>query len=510
MRREDIDLRQAARAGEPQACLEIARRLLEGDGGFARNPTLGLAYLQQELARQRPDALRLVARAVPLEVIVAQRLQPVLANGVAEDCPASLLKLGVLLALERHRRPAALPLLRLSAWFGARLTPELLDDPNAFAAALAQLPRALLDPGPFALQAGRAALQSEDLASACYCIQLGAGLADADELAELVLRAVRLGATTRQRLELPVELVETALRSRSRKGDAEAQYALGCGLAGLRYGHLEARQIARQRCANRATGWLLRAADAGRHAAWLDLFHLAPDTRAALAGRDVARFFLEKAARSGLVEAQTRLGTLLLAEATCLRTAEEALHWLAGAADAGAPDAATVMRTLVLPLPALPADDEQQVLERVAALDRDIGMRLALARALHLTRHEALGFNAARDLRPWGLALPGTSKENPKGRLAPVVDAGMKAALQQARTFYAGCSPLDGTLVPQRARALKRIYELLGLSGDNFFAESIGRSWTHYGYGRHWASHATGKVGEMLGPHIQHGAFAHG
>lgn len=494
MRREDIDLRQAARAGEPQACMEMARRLLEGDAGFARNPTLGLAYLQQQLARGRPDALQLVARAVPLEVIVAHRLEAALARGVEEDCPASLLKQGVLLALQRARRAEALPLLRLSACFDGRLTPELLEDPVRFADAIAGVPRNLLDPTAVALHCGRSALQAEDLATACYCIQLAATLDDGDELAELVVRAVRLAAAVVQRFELPVALVEAALRTCSRKGDAEAQYALGCALAGLRYGHLEPQQIARQRCTNRATGWLLRAADAGRHAAWLDLFHLAPETRATLAGQDVARFFLEKAARSGLVEAQTRLGTLLLAEATCLRTAEDAMHWLASAATAGAAGAAQVMRTLVLPLPALPTDYEQQVLERVAALDRDLAMRLTLARKLHLTRHEALAFNAARDLRPWGLVLPGSSKENPKGRLAPAVDAAMQAALAEARAFYTGSSPLDGTLVPQRTRALKRVFELLALSGDNFFAESIGRSWTHYGYGRHWASRATGAV----------------
>jgi TPR repeat protein len=488
MRREDIDLRQAARAGEPQACMEMARRLLQGDAGFARNPTLGLGYLQQQLARGKPDALHLVAREVPLEVIVAHRLQSALAHGVEEDCPASLLKLGVLYALDRARRAEALPLLRLSAYFGGRLSPELLERPAAFAEAIAGVPRVLLDPVALALLRGREALQADDLATACYCIELAATLSDSDELADLTLRSVRLAATAGQRFELPVAIVEAALRSRSRKGEAEAQYALGCALAGLRYGHLEPHQIARQRCTNRATGWLLRAADAGRHAAWLDLFHLAPETRAMLAGQDVARFFLEKAARSGMVEAQTRLGTLLLAEATCLRTAEDALHWLASACDAGAADAATVLRTLVLPLPALPPDYEQQVLERVATLDRDLAMRLTLARALHLTRHEALGFNAARDLRAWGLVLPGSSKENPKGRLAPAVDAAMKSALQQARAFYAGSSPLDGTLAPQRTRALKRVFELLALSGANFFADSIGRSWTHYGYGRHWAA----------------------
>ncbi|MEO5669260.1 MAG: hypothetical protein ABIR26_01100 [Ramlibacter sp.] len=510
MRRDEIDLRQAARSGEPQACMEIARRLFAGESGFARNPTLGLAYLQGELARGLPAALRLIARGVPLDVIVAHQLQSALGRGVEEECAESLLKLGVLLALERGRRHEALPLLRLSGYLGARLTPELLDDPEAFGRALSALPLNLLDPERVAVHCARAALQQGDLSTACYCIQLGVSLGDSDDLAQLAVRATHSAATQGHRLELPVAVVESSLRARSRAGDAEAQYALGCALAGLRYGHLEPHQVARQRCANRATGWLLRAADAGRHAAWLDLFHLAPEMRAMLAGQDVARFFLEKAARSGLVEAQTRLGALMLAEATCLRTAEEALQWLHGAALAGAADAAMVMRTLMLPLPALPQDYERQVLGRVSALDRDIGMRMALARTLHLTRHEALGFNAARDFRPWGLVLPGSSKENPKGRLAPAVDPPMNALLREARAFYAASSPLDGTLAPQRMRAFRRILDQLVISEENFFANSIGRSWTHYGYGRHWASRATGAVGEMLGPRLRQVGLAHG
>src|SRR5437870_4385860 len=100
MRREDIELRRCARGGNPQACLEIARKLFAGEDGFARNAKLGLAYLQKELADGRAAAMELVAEWVPLELIVAHRLQAVLAKGMREDCPASLAKLGVLFALD--------------------------------------------------------------------------------------------------------------------------------------------------------------------------------------------------------------------------------------------------------------------------------------------------------------------------------------------------------------------------------------------------------------------------
>src|SRR5687767_1230589 len=48
MRREDIDLRNAARGGDPAACLAMAERLFTGARGVAQNHRLGLAYLQQE------------------------------------------------------------------------------------------------------------------------------------------------------------------------------------------------------------------------------------------------------------------------------------------------------------------------------------------------------------------------------------------------------------------------------------------------------------------------------
>jgi hypothetical protein len=270
MRREDIELRRAARNGQPQACMEMARRLFAGEPGFARNPKLGLAYLQQELAAGRPEALALVAREVPLEVLVSQRLHAALAHGVQEDCPSSLLKQGVLWAMRRGTRGDSLPLLRLCGRLAPGLTPEVLDDPERFAHVLAPLPRELVDAAQLALLCAREALAAGDLPDACYAIRMACKLQGVEAAAPLACDAVRHAAASGHRFELPVALVEAALRARSEQSDAEAQYALGCALAGLPYGHLQPAQIARQQCTTRATGWLLRAADAGRHAARLD------------------------------------------------------------------------------------------------------------------------------------------------------------------------------------------------------------------------------------------------
>ena len=75
MRREHIELRNAARRGDPRACLAMGERLFTGTQGFVRNPRLALAYLQQELSRGSHPAMALVAEHAPLELLVLHRLQ---------------------------------------------------------------------------------------------------------------------------------------------------------------------------------------------------------------------------------------------------------------------------------------------------------------------------------------------------------------------------------------------------------------------------------------------------
>ncbi|MBI2771459.1 MAG: hypothetical protein HYX47_17675 [Burkholderiales bacterium] len=499
MKREDIELRRAARDGDARACLAMAGKLFAGEGGIQRNVNLGLAYVQQQLAGGHPETLALVARCVPLEAIVAQRLRAALTHAIGEGCPMARLKKGIWLAMSQASRGDGVALMRASGMEALGVSPDAVDDPRAFAAMLATLAAGIVDPARLALVCARDALDAGDLATACYCIRLAAEFPPVDELDELACRAVYFAAREGQALALPPALVEGALRRRSDKGEIEPQYVLGCALAGIPYGSLAAVQLVKEHSPARAAGLLLRAADAGKHDAWLDLFHTAQGARSGVAGSEVARFFLEKAARAGLADAQTRLGVLLLAEATSVQAAEEGVGWLAAAAQGGNAAAAGVLGTLVLPVPDLPVEYERGLLEKISALDRDLGVRMALARGLHLTRHEALSFNPACDFRAWGLVLSGSSKENPKGRLAPAVTTEMKLELQRVRAFYGQAAPVGGSLMLQRARAQKRVFEMLSISQAMFFASDIGRSWSHYGYGRHWASRTTGVVHTVLG-----------
>jgi len=212
-----------------------------------------------------------------------------------------------------------------------------------------------------------------------------------------------------------------------------------------------------------------------------------------------AATFLEKAAASGVMPAQRKLGALLLKEATSLERAEQGVHWLSQAADGGDAAAHELLKTLVLPLPALAPAIEDSIVAKVRAVDAELAARLTLARAFHLTRREALNFNARRDVRAWGLLIPGTSKENPKGRLAPAVHEPMRAELQRVASFFGGSSALEAALAVQKARMQRRVFEALAISESTFFAAEIGRSWSHYGFGRHWAARAAPLLDEWLG-----------
>lgn len=472
MRREDIVLRDAARRGEPGACLEMATRLFAGKNGFAQNYKLGLAYLQQELERQSKPAILLVGDTVPLEVLIVQQAKPALAAAARFGLQAAMLKLGVWQILSRAHRREGVEWLTRSAGIGGDCTTQDFNDPRKFAALLkTRIPADILDAGQVFLAGTREALKDQDAQDASYCIRAAVQVLEPDDrLAEAVSAAVRLAATTTVPLGLPADLVEFSLASRSEQGEVEAQYGLGCAFAGIPYGHLLPQELATRTNLRRAAALLLRAADAGKSEAWLNLYQITSDYRSAAGNQEAARFFLEKAAKCGVVQAQRKLGALLLREATSLERAESGVHWLSAAAEGGDGAARELLETLVLPL----------------------------ARAFHLTRREALNFNARRDIRPWGVLIPGTSKENPKGRLAPAIHEPMKAELQRVASFFNAVPSFENIFALQKARTQREVFKALSISENMFFPAEIGRSWSHYGFGRNWAAKAAPLLKELL------------
>jgi TPR repeat protein len=501
MKREDLLLREAARRGDARASLEMARRLFTGKEGFARNFKLGLAYLQQDLAQGARPAVLLVAQAVPLEILMAQQARAVLAAAAEWGCASAMTKLGLWQLLHRAERAQGLAWLRRAQVIAPESEAELAD-PLALARALrAGFAREVLEPGEVLLAGAQEALAAHDVQGASDCVRAAAELMPAQgRLARLVWAVIERVAAQGDAatLALPVDLVEACLVERSEHGEADAQFTLGCALANVPCGALAPRQLVARSNLRRAAALLLRAADAGKAQAWLQLFEITSDPRSAAGNQEAARFFLEKAACAGVCVAQRKLGALRLREATSLERAEQGVHWLSAAAQAGDEPARALLRTLVLPLPSLPPSLEDSIVQKVRAVDAELAARLALARAFHLTRREALNFNPRRDIRPWGVLIPGTPSENPKGRLAPAVDEPMKLQLQRlALLFEAGAAP-GHLLAAHKARTQRYVFKALSIPEDMFFPPEIGRSWSHYGFGRHWAARAAPLLDSVL------------
>src|SRR6185369_16413866 len=404
MRLEDIRLRDAARNGDAKACNEIAVRLFSGSNGFGRNFKLGLAYLQHALLKKVPSAILLAGEAVPLDILMAQGCRDTLAEAARLGSSKSRLKLGIWMMLRRDERGEGARWIKLSEGGTRKWDAVTFDDPGELVTLLKSIASCdLVDRSEVPLSGALCALKDLSIHDACCCLRAGAQLgAERERFAELVFLTVQLAASRGADLDLPVDLIESSLWSRAEQGEVEAQYALGRALAGSAYGHLKWDQLARRVDVRSSAALLLRAAHGGKREAWLDLAEMAPGYTTSCGNREMARFFLERAAESGLVEAQRKLGTALLKDATSVERAEVGVYWLSQAAGKGDTVADELLRTLVLPLPELSAEYENTVIERIRAISPDLGARIALARALHLTRREAMTFNAKQNIRPWG------------------------------------------------------------------------------------------------------------
>lgn len=468
----------------------MADCLFSGAARAPRGYALGLAYLREQLDKRNTAALLLVGNRVPLDVAVTLQVTTHLRTAADLGSRVAMLKWGTLMALRSESRDAGIRLIersRISVVYDLGLRQH---DPRAISSFLKALPPEVADGFELALLEARSALNAGDLERACSFIVVASHIIPASrKLAQTVWSAVEFAATTQASLDLPVELVECSLNFCSTNGDPEAQYGLGCALAGIPYRQLAPHHIVRSGNADKAATLFLSAADAGRRDAWLNLSELLASGRSGKTRKGMARFFLEKAAQAGVVQAQARLGAALLKEARSLESAEAAIRWLTMAAEESSVTARELLATLVLPIPALAPDHESSILQKIAELDFELGARATLARVLHLTKREAMNFSA-RDIRPWGLLIPGASYENPKGRLAPAASREAKSELRRIAALFGGTrESAEGSFI-QRSRALRRVFRQLGVCEKSFFSDELGRSLTHFGYGRHWACRA--------------------
>ncbi len=499
MRVHDIRLREAARRGDPAACVEMAARLFGGRDGFARNVKLGFAYLQQEIQNHSSRALNLVGAAVPLADLVAPEYERVLVEAAQCGSSPARLKLGLLQVVRFRQREQGRENINLSGLMDRTYSPSDMDSPAAMATLLDVCSAHVGDANVVLIASATALVGAGDVEGACFCIRTLICMAlPAEGSLELVLPVVRAAARSSENVDLPVDWVEPGLARLSEDGEVDAQYILGCALAGLGYGQLRHQQVVRRTNFRRAVALLLRAADGGIAQAWYQLFKVTSDYRSSAANQELARYFLEKAAAAHVAEAQARLGALLLREAESLAKAEGGIQWLVRAADQGHPVATELLATLRLPAPELPDELASRAVETIRGINPDLAARLSLARIFHLTRREAMSLDLRIDLRPWGLVLRALPDSPLKGRFAPAVTPFMRAELQRESAALAAFAPVQASLVSHQSRAQRAAFKSLGVPESHFFANMDARRLPAYGFGTPWAARADGLLKILL------------
>ena len=497
MKRENIRLRALARAGDTEAKIKLGGFYLKGVIDFPRNIKLALEYLCAPALRSRDevailicahldilemieygqvDQLRIVAahdRAARIQLITLLRIRqelPELAFWVGKDdavlCPESRDMLAGLAGQD-----AAQALWHIAQKHGV----AVLD-------IIALHAQAALRAGCYSRAEDALALvapQAQPIPGAIY--ETVAGIATVAEEHGRTLEKISRG------------LMESSLEHAAASSDRNACYLLGRMLAGRETGFIAAAVGQRSINLRKATALLLKAADNGRCEAWMELFHLCSDYRSSVANPTLARFFLEKAACSGIAEAKRRLGALTLKEAKSLEHMEKGLSLLYESSIHGDSLANGIIKTLVLSIPGCEqeADSGIEEVQQIAPL---LATRLRLARHFGLTKLEALSINPSTAIRPWGLVV----EKNPhirKGNLSEprAVPAASRKAIETIRNAAMEFAPhgeiadlLEGSL---RARALKqrRVFQKINLKEQLFFSQANSTQRDALRIGTRWA-----------------------
>ena len=506
MRRQDIQLLALARQGDAAARAEAGRRYLVGGDGFPRHVATGMEYLAHPGVRERPETARTIAESLPLQELLQLGQEEPLRKAAAAGSLLAQLKLGVWLCLRDSRLAAGESWLEAAAQGGqvearqAIVAVRLASSSGAvLALARALTTSAALDVAQVAVLAARQAREQGALALLADSLHVALALAPrlTHALSDLVVAAV-LGAerSGHDLRGLAPDQVEASLEMAIARGDRDAACLLGRALCGLESGGLAPARITTTANMRKGVALLLRAADAGREDAWMDLYVTHADPRQSVGNPQMARFFLEKAAGLGQAEAQRKLGALVLRSAASLTESEQAIGWLHAAAAQGDAHAARLMRSLVLPVAGEEAT-AREAIEQVRRSDPWLALRLTLARDFGLTKLEALSVDLVEGQRPWGLVVGRnpfiTQARLSAPRAVPALSDQALQGLRRAAAFFeqsrGDTEAFEGDLRRRSVRQ-RRAFERLGLSEDMFFAEASSTQLESFRLGPKWAFRA--------------------
>ena len=506
MRRQDIQLLARARQGDIDARCEVGRRYLLGADGFPHHVSTGLEYLAHASLADSARAAVIVAEALPLHELIRLQQTPALITAASAGSTVAQLKYGAWVCASQRYPHEARRWLEPAAQAGQAgagaalqaLAQRQLPVRSAVLAALGH--SGDIDARAVALLAVALSAQGDDAELMAQTLASLLALAPVTEpgVADAVCTALARAASLPGWVaaEIAPELIERCLDARALQGDAQAAWLLGRALCGIDHAPLLARALTAGQNMRKGAALLLRAADAGVDEAWLLLYRVHADNHASVANPQMARFFLEKAAIRGDVEARRRLGALILRTASRLHESEQGMHWLYEAAAAGDACAAQLLRSLVLPV----GGDDDLAMTAIEAIRRDdpwLACRLRTARDFGLTKLEALSVDIVAGVRSWGLVV-GPNPFIVQSRLAaaravPALTAAAgqnlrrsAAFLQQARQDGGG---VEGDL-RKRGMRLRRALESYRIDEAIFFAEVRSTTLDALRQGTKWAFRA--------------------
>lgn len=505
MRRQNILLLAQARH-DPTAKCEVGRRYLLGVDGFAQHLPTGIEYLTHPSLDHVAQAALIISQCLPLETIVTFKQEAALLRAAHAGNVDAQFKIAVWLCLCHGLAGEGVRWLDAAAGsghVGARQARAAMGhcctDESVLESALVASRVEGIRIEAIAILAATGAASERDLCRLARCLRVAMAVAPhiSAPLANLVVEAARLAEDTETDLPgLDVRQVEVALDLMAGHGDQAADYLLGRALCGIACGSLSAAALVSSSNLRKGAALLLRAADAGRHEAWMHLYKVHADHRCSVANHQMARFFLEKAATFGNPEAQRRLGALVLRSASILKESETGIRWLHEAATQGDSLAAALLQSLVLPL----AGDDGEAEHAIEALRRTdpwLAVRLRMSRDFGLTKLEALCADPTDGRRPWGLVVGKnrfiSQSKMSEPRAVPAVSPAALDNLHRAALFFEEAQR-DGSLFEGdwRRRSLhqRRVFARHHLDENMFFAKVNSTTLDALRQGTKWAVRA--------------------
>lgn len=504
MRREDIRLRRAARDGDTQAILEMAKRYLTGSG-VPRHIAMGLQYLLPQ--RASPDAAMLICRSLTLDELIEHEQIDLLSRYGGTDAQLRV-KLGVWQVLA-GRMEDGLQALRECLPDAAHFR-ELFEASPPWKGPVTLLQHlstlGMVDARAVALAAAKRACRDADLELFSLVLRIAIEIQTAESLTrEWIYKAVTISlAQGRAVRHIDAQHIHPALEFAAGGSDPQAWLILGLALCGVPCGANPAAALVTRENLRRGTALLMRAADAGYSEAWLHLHQLSSNPRCSVANPEMARFCLEKAAAAGHAEAQRRLGALILSRSKAIVEMERAVGWLHLAAKQRDAYALQLLRSLVLPVEGDPHEAEAALAE-IEKSDPWLSARLRLAREFGLTKQEAISLDPIAAERPWGLittANPYLSHSKLSApRAVPAISPAAVSALRHAVVLSSRASyhELDSE---QRSNNQRRRLAHLGFDETLFFPMADSAERDRVRIGTRWAHHTKTLLLGALSPAV--------